>query len=45
MCMEVPNLYNGLDALRCIVMLLGIVMPSTMPEIPKVEEFWPVDAS
>ena len=43
--MEVPNRYHGLDALRGIAMLLGIVIPRTMPDIPKVEEFWSADAS
>ena len=43
--MEVPNRYHGLDALRGIAMLLGIAIPRTMPDIPKVEEFWPADAS
>ena len=43
--MEVPDRYHGLDALRGIAMLLGIVIHSAMPYIPNVEEFWPADAS
>ena len=43
--MEVPNRYHGLDALRGIAMLLGIVIHSALPYIPNVEGFWPTDAS
>lgn len=43
--MKVPDRYHGLDALRGIAMLLGIVIHSAMPYIPNVEEFWPADAS
>ena len=43
--MEVPNRYHGLDALRGIAMLLGIVIHSAMPYILNLEEFWPADAS
>ena len=43
--MEVPDRYHGLDALRGIAMLLGIVIHSAMPYIPNVGEFWPSDAS
>ena len=43
--MEVPDRYHRLDALLGIAMLLGIVIPSAMPYIPNVEEFWPADAS
>ena len=35
--------YHGLDALRAVAMLLGIVLHSTLPYIPNVEAFWPAD--
>ena len=37
--------YHGLDALRGMAMLLGIVLHAALPYIPNVEAFWPVDDS
>ena len=37
--------YHGLDALRGMAMLLGIVLHAALPYIPNVEAFWPVDES
>jgi len=37
--------YHGLDALRGMAMLLGIVLHAALPYIPNVEKFWPADAS
>ena len=37
--------YHGLDALRGITMLLGIVLHAALPYIPNVEAFWPADES
>ena len=37
--------YHGLDALRGIAMLLGIVLHAALPYIPNVEAFWPADES
>ena len=35
--------YHGLDALRGMAMLLGIVLHAALPYMPDVEGFWPVD--
>lgn len=35
--------YHGLDALRGIAMLLGVVLHAALPYIPDVEAFWPAD--
>jgi glucan biosynthesis protein C len=35
--------YHGLDALRGIAMLLGIVLHAALPYMPNVEAWWPVD--
>ena len=35
--------YHGLDALRGMAMLLGIVLHAALPYIPNVEAFWPAD--
>ena len=35
--------YHGLDALRGMAMLLGIVLHAALPYMPDVQEFWPVD--
>ena len=35
--------YHGLDALRGISMLLGVVLHAALPYIPDVEAFWPAD--
>ncbi|MQG21789.1 MAG: hypothetical protein FI725_07390, partial [SAR202 cluster bacterium] len=35
--------YHGLDALRGIAMLLGIVLHAALPYMPNVELWWPVD--
>ena len=35
--------YHGLDALRGIAMLIGIVLHSALPYIPNIEAFWPAD--
>ena len=37
--------YHGLDALRGMAMLLGIVLHAALPYMPNVEEFWPTDES
>ena len=37
--------YHGLDALRGITMLLGIVLHAALPYIPNMEAFWPADES
>ena len=37
--------YHGLDALRGMAMLLGIVLHAALPYIPNVEAFWPADES
>jgi glucan biosynthesis protein C len=37
--------YHGLDALRGIAMLLGIVLHAALPYMPNVEAFWPADKS
>ena len=37
--------YHGLDALRGMAMLLGIVLHAALPYMPNVEAFWPADAS
>ena len=37
--------YHGLDALRGMAMLLGIVLHAALPYIPNVEAFWPADGS
>jgi len=37
--------YHGLDALRGITMLLGIVLHAALPYIPNLEAFWPADES
>jgi surface polysaccharide O-acyltransferase-like enzyme len=37
--------YHGLDALRGMAMLLGIVLHAALPYIPNVEAFWPADDS
>ena len=37
--------YHGLDALRGMAMLLGIVLHSALPYMPNVEAFWPADES
>ena len=37
--------YHGLDALRGIAMLLGIVLHAALPYMPNVEAFWPADES
>ena len=38
-----PLRYHGLDALRGIAMLLGIVLHAALPYIPNVQTFWPAD--
>lgn len=38
-----PVRYHGLDALRGIAMLLGIVIHAALPYIPDIKEFWPPD--
>jgi len=35
--------YHGLDAMRGIAMLLGIVLHAALPYVPDVEFFWPTD--
>ena len=35
--------YHGLDALRGIAMLLGIVLHASLPYIPDVAAYWPAD--
>ncbi len=35
--------YHGLDALRGIAMLLGIVLHAALPYMPNIEAFWPGD--
>ena len=35
--------YHGLDALRGMAMLLGIVLHAALPYMPNVEAFWPAD--
>ncbi len=35
--------YHGLDALRGIAMLLGIVLHAALPYMPEIEAFWPAD--
>jgi len=35
--------YHGIDALRGIAMLLGIVLHAAIPYMPNIEEFWPTD--
>ena len=37
--------YHGLDALRGMAMLLGIVLHAALPYMPNVEAFWPADES
>ena len=37
--------YHGLDALRGVAMLLGIVLHAALPYIPGIEAFWPADES
>jgi glucan biosynthesis protein C len=37
--------YHGLDALRGMAMLLGIVLHAALPYIPNMEAFWPTDES
>ena len=37
--------YHGLDALRAMAMLLGIVLHAALPYIPNIQEFWPADKS
>ena len=37
--------YHGLDALRGMAMLLGIVLHAALPYMPNTEAFWPVDES
>ena len=37
--------YHGLDALRGMAMLLGIVLHAALPYIPNVQEIWPPDES
>jgi glucan biosynthesis protein C len=34
--------YHGLDALRGLAMLLGIVLHAALPYMPNVQEFWPI---
>jgi hypothetical protein len=35
--------YHGLDALRGMAMLLGIILHAALPYMPNVEAFWPAD--
>lgn len=35
--------YHGLDALRGMAMLLGIVLHAALPYMPNMERFWPAD--
>ena len=37
--------YHGLDALRGMAMLLGIVLHAALPYMPNVEVIWPADES
>ena len=37
--------YHGLDALRGLAMLLGIVLHAALPYMPNIEGFWPADES
>jgi glucan biosynthesis protein C len=37
--------YHGLDALRGMAMLLGIVLHAALPYMPNVEAYWPTDES
>ena len=43
--MQVSDRYHGLDALRGMSMLLGIVIHGALPYMPNVEAFWPADES
>ena len=40
-----PIRYHGLDALRGIAMLLGIVLHAALPYVPDIQDFWPADES
>ena len=37
--------FHGLDVLRGLAMMLGIVLHAALPYIPDVEAFWPADES
>ena len=37
--------FHGLDVLRGLAMMLGIVLHASLPYIPDMEAFWPADES
>ena len=37
--------YHGLDALKGMAILFGIVLHAALPYMPNVEAFWPADES
>ena len=37
--------FHGLDALRGIAMLLGIVLHAALPYIPDIDPIWPEDTN